>query len=311
MSYPQAGIFAVGAPSHSYLEFNTQAITSSFDFMKIIANMEFLYSTATGVNVVIGVRPSIWSLIAPGELPSGIFEFGESLIGPDGFVMPATQRDFWLWISGPSISQVYDVSSNVINELSAHATIVEDIAGWAYRQNRDLTGFIDGSANPSLLEAPEIALFPPEAPGGGGSVLLFQKWRHNPKLFGGLSVSDQEKVIGRTKELSDEFEEEDLPPNSHVARTTLTEGGRELPIFRRNVSYGTPSDHGTVFVGFSNDQNRLHEMLKKMTGIPDGIRDALTRFTTPLTGSYYFIPPINSLRRLADQTKFHSVGPGL
>ena len=92
--------------------------------------------------------------------------------------------------------------------------------------------------------------------------------------------------------------------NSHVARTTVTEGGDELPIFRRNTSYGTTSNHGTVFVGFSNDQDRLHEMLNRMTGIPDGIRDALTRYTTPLTGSYYFIPSITSLRKFSDETEF-------
>ncbi|TAN30457.1 MAG: Dyp-type peroxidase [Actinomycetota bacterium] len=306
MTYPQVGLFAVGSPSHSYLEFKTEPQSSNLDLIKAVANMEFLQSTVNGLNLVIGVRPSIWSSLAPSDLPPGIFDFGESLIGPDGFAMPATQRDLWLWISGQSTSQVFDAGLGIINILSAYATIVEDISGWSYRQNRDLTGFIDGSANPSLLEAPEIALFPHRTPGAGGSILLFQKWRHNLKSFGGLSMKEQEMVIGRTKEMSYEFEEKDLPSNSHVARTTLTADGRELPIFRRNVSYGTPTDHGTVFVGFSNDQSRLHEMLKKMTGIPDGTRDALTHFTTPLTGSYYFIPSIDSLRKFADRTEFLS-----
>jgi porphyrinogen peroxidase len=71
-------------------------------------------------------------------------------------------------------------------------------------------------------------------------------------------------------------------------------------IFRRNMPYGTVDDHGTMFVGFSSDQSRLSRMLESMAGIPTGTRDALTRFTQPLTGSYYFVPAAESLRRLRD-----------
>ncbi|MGA2364114.1 MAG: hypothetical protein ABSG12_01270 [Steroidobacteraceae bacterium] len=35
-----------------------------------------------------------------------------------------------------------------------------------------------------------------------------------------------------------------------------------------------------------------------MAGIITGTRDALTRFTRPLSGSYYFVPSVESLRRL-------------
>jgi putative iron-dependent peroxidase len=35
-----------------------------------------------------------------------------------------------------------------------------------------------------------------------------------------------------------------------------------------------------------------------MAGLVTGQRDALTRFTQPLTGSYYFVPAVENLRRL-------------
>ncbi len=57
-------------------------------------------------------------------------------------------------------------------------------------------------------------------------------------------------------------------------------------------------DHGTMFVGFSADQKRLSRMLDSMAGLVTGTRDALTRFTQPLSGSYYFVPSVESLRRL-------------
>jgi putative iron-dependent peroxidase len=33
------------------------------------------------------------------------------------------------------------------------------------------------------------------------------------------------------------------------------------------------------------------------------VRDALTRYTTPLTGAYYFVPSLDALRRFASPPK--------
>jgi putative iron-dependent peroxidase len=91
--------------------------------------------------------------------------------------------------------------------------------------------------------------------------------------------------------------DEDMPADSHVARTTLEVDGTELDIFRRNVAYGGITDHGTVFVGFSYDQWRLTEMLRRMAGVGDGIRCALTRYVEPLTGAYYVVPSVAALNK--------------
>ncbi len=34
-----------------------------------------------------------------------------------------------------------------------------------------------------------------------------------------------------------------------------------------------------------------------MAGVSDGVRDALTYYSRPLTGAYYFVPSIQSIRR--------------
>jgi putative iron-dependent peroxidase len=39
-------------------------------------------------------------------------------------------------------------------------------------------------------------------------------------------------------------------------------------------------------------------MLASMAGLADGARDALTRYTRPLTGAYYFVPSTQGLRRM-------------
>jgi hypothetical protein len=108
-----------------------------------------------------------------------------------------------------------------------------------------------------------------------------------------LSSQQQEHAMGRTK--LDSVELENKPADSHVARTDQDEFGN---IFRRNMPYGIVQNHGTMFVGFSSDQTRLSRMLDSMAGLLNGTRDALTRYTEPLTGSYYFVPSVESLRRL-------------
>jgi putative iron-dependent peroxidase len=35
-----------------------------------------------------------------------------------------------------------------------------------------------------------------------------------------------------------------------------------------------------------------------MAGLVNGTRDALTKYTVALSGSYYFVPSVESLRRL-------------
>jgi putative iron-dependent peroxidase len=141
-----------------------------------------------------------------------------------------------------------------------------------YQQDRDLTGFVDGTENPSAFDAPQIV-----APGGEGSIVLVQVWEHDSAGLAAMSIAAQEAMIGRTKADSIELAEEVMPPSAHVPRTTVTSaGGEELRILRRNTAYGTPSKHGTVFVGFSSDRARLQLMLDRMAGVVNGVRDELT-----------------------------------
>lgn len=50
------------------------------------------------------------------------------------------------------------------------------------------------------------------------------------------------------------------------------------------------TQHGTMFIGFSCDQQRLIRILARMAGAEDGIRDALTRYTTAVSVAYYARP---------------------
>jgi putative iron-dependent peroxidase len=293
MYTPQAGIFALGTSSHAYLEFDLLDTKKCKEFASTIAAIREPRTTTGGVNFVIGFRPELWRAMVPDDAPPGVEGFNKEIHGTEGFVMPATQHDALVWLSGSAYDVIFDMARSVVHNLAGQASLGEETSSWPYRHDRDLTGFVDGSENPTLLDAPIAALLPEEAPGAAGSVLLLQKWKHKTAAWEALPVRQQELIMGRTK--LDSIELENKPADSHVARTDQDKFGN---IFRRNMPYGNVEDHGTVFVGFSADQKRLSNMLDSMAGLVTGTRDGLTRFAQPLTGSYYFVPSVESLRRL-------------
>jgi putative iron-dependent peroxidase len=299
MRIAQSGIFALGTSSHSYLEFDLLEQDDPLTLVQVIASLEEPRMTTGGVNLVVGFKPSLWARVAPEEMPVGITDFEQDLRGVDGYTMPATQHDLWVWVAGHAYHTVFDVAREAISALAPIARLAAEVAGWTYKESRDLTGFIDGTENPSLSEAPEMALIPDGSAGAGGSVVLVQQWMHDVAAFEALPVEEQEKVIGRTKQTSIELAEEVRGTESHVSRTVIEENGVEQHIFRRNTPFGTATEHGTMFIGFSSDQKRLARMLARMAGAEDGIRDALTRYTTAVSGAYYFVPSVEALRRFA------------
>lgn len=266
--------------------------------MKGVANLREPRTTMAGVNLVSGFRPELWRSLRPRGIPPRVEGFNHDLVGAKGYTMPATQHDVVLWFSGSSPDIVFDETRLALQSLTRVAQVSSETVGWPYRQDRDLTGFIDGTENPTLLEAPSVAVVPEGKAGAGGSVLLLQKWQHEATRWESLPVAEQERIVGRSK--PDSVEMDPKPADSHAAKTDQDIFGK---IFRRNVPYGTATDHGTMFVGFCEEQRPLARMLESMAGIPDGVVDALTRFTRPLSGSYYFVPSVEAVREFATTSK--------
>lgn len=299
MPFAQPGLFALGTRAHHYLELQLLPGADPGSLVAALAGLAEPRTTVGGANVVVGIRPSLWRAVAPAACPPAVDDMID-VIGADGYTIPSTQRDAWVWVAGAGTDVVLDVARATAAAVAPVATLVEDIAGFAYRDSRDLTGFVDGTENPTLDEAAAVALVPDGQAGAGASVALVQRWRHDLGAFHALRVEEQEQVIGRTKSDSVELGEDRQPEDSHVSRMVV-EGpdGEELAIFRRSSPWGNAADNGLVFVAFSSTQEVPARMLERMAGVGDGCRDRLTRFSTPLTGGYYLVPAVDDLRILA------------
>jgi putative iron-dependent peroxidase len=287
---PQMGIFALGTSSHAYLELDLRDGAKPSELVGRLADLREPRTTIGGVNLVVGLRPELWRDRIGAAAPARLHGFAESVTGADGFTMPATQHDALLWLAGSTYDVVFDEARKSIATLGPVARVATETSSWPYRHDRDLTGFVDGTENPSLARAPDVALVPSGTPGAGGSVLLLQRWAHDVEAWEALTVAAQEAAMGRTKDDSTELA--DKPQTSHVARTDQDDFG---DVFRRNMPYGTVTAHGTMFVGFAADQGPLARMLDSMAGV-HGPRDELTRYTAPETGAYYFVPALAALR---------------
>ncbi|HJY32472.1 MAG TPA: hypothetical protein VJ573_06195 [Actinomycetota bacterium] len=110
MSTPQGGIFALGTSSHAYLEFDALAGQRERALVDAISALREPWTTMGGVNLVAGFRPELWRKVAPDDAPSDVSGFNQDIVGVDGFVMPATQHDAVLWLSGSAYDVIFDTA---------------------------------------------------------------------------------------------------------------------------------------------------------------------------------------------------------
>ncbi|MEA2521653.1 MAG: porphyrinogen peroxidase, partial [Actinomycetota bacterium] len=272
---PQLGIFAQGTDAHQFLEFDLRLGVSPTDAVASFRRLRAPEVSAGGVNIVVAFGAGAWRQVAPAEAPPSLTDF-PALDGLHGHRAPATPHDAWLWISGSAPDNVWDHGMAAARAVDDVAELVTEQVGFAYHDGRDITGFVDGTANPPVRLAPDVALVPDGSPGAGGSHVIVMRWVHDLDAFNQLSEREQEGVFGRTKRDSVELSESEKPPTAHIARVEVTAGKQELEIFRRSVPYGTVREHGLNFVAFSADPARFDVMLSRMFGLTsDGVHDRL------------------------------------
>ena len=286
MNEPQPGIFSTGFSHHYLLEF---ALKPGYD-EKELRNLVGQVSDADSVeqSVVVAFGRDAWQVLAPDAVPEGLIPF-YPVVGKDNLVARGSQCDILVWIQSSAHDMNLQLALDFKQQLATIASLELEVHGFRYLDSRDLTGFIDGTENPSEERAPAVALIPEGKIGAGGSFVLTQKWAHDLEAFQQLDVSEQERVIGRTR--ADSVELEDAPPTSHIRRTDVKIEGKALEIYRRSVPYGGVQDHGLYFLAFSCELIRFAIQLDRMFGCSeDGLVDRLTEFSTPVSGSYWFAP---------------------
>ncbi|WP_044210923.1 Dyp-type peroxidase [Flammeovirga sp. OC4] len=289
----QEGIFTDNANCFNVSEYKLveKDLTKIRKAIHIILNRN-----VENIYVVVSFGKELWSMLSDVVLDN--FNDFKTLDGKNGYQMPSTQADLYFRVLGSDQSAVLDTTLVIEETLKGIFDVVLSENGFVYKDHRDLTGFVDGSANPKEEKKYLAALIPANEIGANGSFVFHQKWVHNLEKFNHLPVEVQEKIIGRTKQESIELEGDDMPENSHVSRTDAKHNGVAMKIWRRSFPYGSALEKGLFFIAYTCDPFRVDIQLERMLGnTEDKVSDRIMEFSTAVSGGYSFAPSIEDLEK--------------
>jgi putative iron-dependent peroxidase len=230
-----------------------------------------------------------------------------------GRVAPATPGDLLFHIRAARMDLCFELATQIMARLGDAVTMVDEVHGFRYFDDRDVIGFVDGTENPTGRAAFEAAIIGDEDPAfAGGSYVIVQKYLHDMDAWNALSTEQQEKIIGRTKLADIELDDAVKPTSAHNALTTITENGQEVKILRDNMPFGNvgSGEYGTYFIGYARTPARTELMLQNMfVGRPEGNYDRLLDVSRAVTGNLFFVPSAPLLESLADDQAADTAAP--
>lgn len=244
------------------------------------------------LSVVTSIGSDAWDRLFSGTRPAELHPFIE-LDGPRHHA-PSTPGDLLFHIRAESMDVCFELATKLVEAFGA-ITVVDEIHGFRFFDNRDLLGFVDGTENPDgplAVSASQIGSEDPDF--AGGCYVHVQKYVHDMDSWNSISTEEQECVIGRTKLDDIELDDDVKPANSHVALNVIEdEDGNELKIVRHNMPFGEvgKGEFGTYFIGYSRTAAVTERMLSNMfIGDPPGNTDRVLDFSTAVTGTMFFTP---------------------
>ena len=251
-----------------------------------------------GLALVTGIGPAAWDRLFAGPRPAELHPFVE--VHGARHHAPSTPGDLLFHIRAAKLDVCFELASLIMDRLVDVVTVVDEVHGFKYFDDRDLLGFVDGTENPSGAAATAaVTVGSEDADFAGASYVIVQKYVHDLDAWNAMSVEDQERAIGRRKLSNVELSDADKPSNSHVALNTIVDAdGTERQILRDNMAFGAVGrrEFGTYFIGYASSPSVIEQMLRNMfVGDPPGNTDRILDFSTAQTGSLFFVPTADFL----------------
>ncbi len=281
MTQAQAGILAANPAVARFLTFN---IYTSDALQNCLQELKDLVD---GENLVIGLGQSL--VLALGKSVDGLRSF--PAISAAGLDIPATPTALWCWLRGTDRGELFHQTRLIESLLTPAFTLCDCIDSFTFDENRDLSGYEDGTENPQGEDAINAAIVKDKGPGlDGSSFVAVQQWLHDFDTLDAMSSEQQDDCIGRHIKDNEEFDE--APESAHVKRTAQESFQPEAFILRHSMPWTSDIEGGLVFVAFGHSFDAFEMILSRMSGNEDGIQDGLFSFTHPISGSYFWCPPM-------------------
>lgn len=208
-----------------------------------------------------------------------------------GFSVPSTPAALWGWLRAEDGGELVHASRALIAAAAPAFEPIEVVDCFEYRGNRDLSGYVDGTENPTGANATEAAIASGLGAGlDGSSFVAIQQWVHELDVFAALPESERDAIVGRR--FSDNAEIEDAPASSHVKRTAQEDYDPPAFMLRRSLPWADARSEGLYFVAFGRSLDAFLRQLQRMVGAEDGIADAVFRFSRPISSASFWCPPL-------------------
>ncbi len=281
MELSQPGVLTDVPKLARYLTFSLVSGVNAVEAVLAIAN-------SVGVeNTVVGLGRSL--VLAASANIENLRDF-PVLVGPN-IEIPSTPAALWCWLKGDDRGELIHRTRAIEHALQDYFELTSVIDAFQYADSRDMTGYEDGTENPTGDAAVDAAIAQGQGDGlDGASFVAVQQWLHDLDAFESLSTSQQDNIIGRRK--SDNVEFKDAPPSAHVKRTAQESFTPEAFVVRRSMPWADEQSTGLVFVAFGHSFDAFEAQLKRMAGLDDGIVDGLFSISQPISGAYYWCPPV-------------------
>ncbi|MDR2173044.1 MAG: Dyp-type peroxidase [Burkholderiales bacterium] len=223
----------------------------------------------------------------------GLREFPALTVAGSGVPIPSSQAALWVWLRGTDRGDFVQTTRRMENALAPAFTLETVTDVFRYGTGRDLTGYEDGTANPVGDDAIAAALVQGIGQGfDGSSFAAVQQWLHDFNAFENLSPAARDDAIGRRLRDNEEFES--APASAHVKRTAQENFEPEAFVLRRSMPWAHDKQAGLLFLAFGKSLDAFEAQLRRMAGLDDGVVDALFGFSRPVTGSYFWCPPMRA-----------------
>lgn len=281
MNNVQPGILAPIPKFASYLFFHARPNAD------LPAALLRLRQVADGTRVVLGLGQSL--VLALGHAIDGLHNFPSYAL--PGCDIPATPSALCCWLREDERGELIHLTRTIEQALAGAFVLEHQVEAFKYKTGLDLTGYEDGTENPVGMAALTAAIVKDQGDGlDGGSFVALQQWLHDMPAFAAMSGQAQDHAIGRRK--SDNAELDDAPESAHVKRTAQESFAPQAFMLRRSMPWASGNQAGFMFSAFGCSVDAFEAQLKRMVGAEDGIVDGLFQFTRPLTGSYFWCPPL-------------------
>ena len=283
MSQAQQGILAPVPPLARYLSFTSAPGRNPAGALRNLRKI------ADGNKTVVGLGRSLLCALDR-EVPG--LEVFPTYAAP-GLDVPSTPVPLWCWLRGDDCSQLIHRARAIVESVAPVLQLQHTIDGFRYKSGFDRSGYEDGTENPKGAAAVKAAIVTRQGTGlDGGSFVAVQQWVHDLNTFEAMTTKERDCTIGRRKR--DNKELGNAPASAHVKRTAQESFDPTAFIVRRSMPWADVHQAGLVFVAFGNSFDAFDALLRRMVGAEDGIVDALFTFTRPISGSYFWCPPMDN-----------------